>query len=93
VLPRATLAQSHLLAEHGHVIRPQPTSEGIVTVEVEWHKGALRMERCDHEGTTEPLGGLRSVSRCTECNKTWPSSFGAGAPTLRIVDTTTGSDS
>jgi hypothetical protein len=51
------------------------------------------MERCDHEGTTEPLGGLRSVSRCSECNKTWPTNFGAGAPTFRIVDTTASSDS
>jgi hypothetical protein len=43
------------------------------------------MEWCDHEGTTEPLGGLTSVSTCTACGATWPTRFGAGAETVRIV--------
>jgi hypothetical protein len=43
------------------------------------------MERCHHERTTEPLGRLDSVSVRTECGKTWPTRFGASAPTVRIV--------
>jgi hypothetical protein len=46
---------------------------------------ARRVESCDHAGTTEPLNGLVSISTCTECGKTWPARFGAGAPTVRIV--------
>jgi hypothetical protein len=45
-----------------------------------------RMESCDHAGTTEPLNGLVSISSCSCCGKTWPARFGAGAPTVRIVD-------
>ena len=37
-----------------------------------------------HDGTTEPLNGLASVSVCTACD-TWPTSFGRGAATVRIV--------
>jgi hypothetical protein len=44
-----------------------------------------RIERCDHDGTTEPLNGLASVSTCTACGATWPTRFGAGAATVRIV--------
>jgi hypothetical protein len=44
-----------------------------------------RMERCDHEGTTELLSGTSSISHCTACGKNWPARFGAGAPTVRIV--------
>jgi len=44
-----------------------------------------RVERCDHDGTTQPLNGLASISNCTACGKTWPSRFGAGAATVRIV--------
>jgi hypothetical protein len=56
-----------------------------VTVHVEWETAEQRMERCDHEGTTEPLSGLGSISSCSVCGKTWPARFGAGAPTVRIV--------
>jgi hypothetical protein len=28
---------------------------------------------------------LASVSVCSACGQTWPSRFGAGAPTVRIV--------
>ena len=51
-------------------------------MQVEWETDLRRMERCDHEGTTEPLKGLASVSAC---GKTWPALFGAGAPTTRVV--------
>jgi len=44
------------------------------------------MERCDHQGTTEPLDGLSSVSVCSYCGKVWSSRFGAGAATVRLVD-------
>jgi hypothetical protein len=44
-----------------------------VAVTVEWESEERRMERCDHEGTTEALAG-GSISRCMECGKTWPSS-------------------
>jgi hypothetical protein len=56
-----------------------------VTVIVQWETAGSRMQRCDHDGTTEPLDGLESVSSCSDCGKTWPSSFGAGTPTVRIV--------
>jgi hypothetical protein len=56
-----------------------------MTVTVEWQKDGQRMERCDHDGTTEPLNGLASISSCTACGKTWPARFGAGAATVRIV--------
>jgi hypothetical protein len=56
-----------------------------VTVTVEWETAEQRAERCDHDGTTEPLAGMSSISVCTACGKTWPTSFGAGAPTVRIV--------
>jgi hypothetical protein len=55
-----------------------------MAVTVEWESDEQRMERCDHEGTTEPLAG-GAVSVCVECGKTWPARFGAGAPTVRIV--------
>jgi hypothetical protein len=53
-------------------------------VTVEWETDEQRQERCDHEGTTEPLGG-GAISVCTECGKTWPARFGAGAATVRVV--------
>jgi hypothetical protein len=56
-----------------------------MTVHVEWETDGQRMERCDHEGTTESLDGLESVASCGECGKTWPARFGAGVPTVRIV--------
>jgi hypothetical protein len=43
-----------------------------VTVTVEWETDEQRMERCDHDGTTEPLGGMTTVSVCVERGKTWP---------------------
>jgi hypothetical protein len=55
-----------------------------VTVRVEWETDEQRLERCEYEGTTEPLGG-EAISVCTACGKTWPTRFGAGAPTVRIV--------
>ena len=57
-----------------------------MTVTVEWETATQRMERCDHEGATEPLDGSKAISVCTECGKTWPSRFGAGAATVRIVE-------
>jgi hypothetical protein len=56
-----------------------------MTFHVEPETETERIERCDHEGTTEPLGGLASVSVCTACNATWPTRFGVGAETVRIV--------
>jgi hypothetical protein len=52
---------------------------------LESETGAQRIERCDHDGTTEPLNGLTSVSVCTACRQTWPTHFGVGAPTVRVV--------
>jgi hypothetical protein len=52
---------------------------------LESETGTQRIERCEHEGTTEPLNGLASVSTCTACGKTWPTRFGAGAATVRVV--------
>jgi hypothetical protein len=45
-----------------------------------------RTETCDHEGTTEPLDGMTSISACSVCGKSWPTRFGVGAPTVRIVE-------
>jgi hypothetical protein len=53
---------------------------------VESETEAQRTESCDHSGTTQPLNDLTSILTCTECGKTWPSRFGAGAPTVRIVE-------
>ena len=50
-----------------------------MAVTVEWETDDQRMETCDHDGTTEPLGGMTSVSVCTACGKTWPARLGAGA--------------
>lgn len=57
-----------------------------MTIEVEWETDGQRMERCDHEGTTESLDGSSSISHCSVCGKSWPTKFGVGAPTVRIVD-------
>jgi hypothetical protein len=56
-----------------------------MTIQIEWETDDARMERCDHEGTTEPLDGSDSISHCAQCGKTWPTKFGAGAETVRIV--------
>jgi hypothetical protein len=56
-----------------------------VTVHIEWETEEQRMERCDHEETTELLDGLPSVSTCTECGKTWPTRF-PGAAKVRLVE-------
>jgi hypothetical protein len=56
-----------------------------MTIHIQRETDEQRIERCDHEGTTEPLNGLDSVSTCTACGKTWPTRFGAGAATVRIV--------
>jgi hypothetical protein len=64
--------------------RPAPERR-TVTVRVEWEAGERRMERCDHEGTSEPAEGMRSISACLVCGKTWPARLGAGARTVRIV--------
>ena len=58
-----------------------------MTIQIEWERDGQRMERCDHEGTTEPLDGSDSISHCTECGKSWPTKFGTGAATVRIVET------
>jgi hypothetical protein len=34
---------------------------------------------------SETVGRLVSVSVCTACNTTWPTRFGVGAETVRIV--------
>jgi hypothetical protein len=56
-----------------------------VTIHVESETDEQRIERCDHEGTTEPLNGVTSISTCTACGKTWPSRFGAGSETVRLL--------
>jgi hypothetical protein len=56
-----------------------------MTLTAIWETEAERMESCDHAGTTEPLEDSEAISTCTECRKTWPPKFGAGAATLRIV--------
>jgi len=58
-----------------------------LTIHIERETDTNRIERWDHEGTTEPLNGLTTVPVCTECGKTCPTRFGAGAPTTRIVST------
>jgi hypothetical protein len=52
---------------------------------LESETGAQWIERCDSDGTTEPLNGLASVSTCTACGTTWPTRFGVGAATVRIL--------
>jgi hypothetical protein len=56
-----------------------------LTIHIENETPTERIERCDHEGTTEPLGGLSSLSTCTECGHVWPSRFGAAGPVTRFV--------
>jgi hypothetical protein len=56
-----------------------------LTIHIERETETERIERRDHDGTTEPLGGLTSVPVCTACGKTWPTPFGRGAETVRIV--------
>lgn len=56
-----------------------------MTVTVEWETDEQRHERCDHIGMTEPLDGSAALSVCTECSKTWPAKFGAGAATVRVI--------
>jgi hypothetical protein len=56
-----------------------------LTIHIERETETERIERCDRDGTTEPLNGLASVSVCSACGKTWPTRFGAGAETVRIV--------
>jgi hypothetical protein len=51
---------------------------------VESETDGQRVERCDHDGTTEAIAG-GTISACSECGKTWPTRFDAGAPTVRIV--------
>jgi hypothetical protein len=55
-----------------------------LTIHIERETDTERIECCDHDGTTEPLNGLASVSVCTACGTTWPTRFG-GAATVRIV--------
>ena len=52
---------------------------------VEWETRERRMERCDHQGTTERVERMPTISACSACGKTWLARFGAGAPTVRIV--------
>jgi hypothetical protein len=56
-----------------------------MTIHVERETDDHRIESCDHAGTTEPLAGLASFSTCSACGKTWPTRFGKGAPTTRVV--------
>lgn len=57
-----------------------------MTINVDRETDTQRIGRCDHDGTTELLDGLTPISHCAACGKTWPSRFGAGAPTMCIVD-------
>jgi hypothetical protein len=41
-----------------------------LTIRIESDTDVQQIERCDHDGTTEPLGGLASGSVCTACGKT-----------------------
>jgi hypothetical protein len=52
---------------------------------VAWETDTERLVRCDHEGTTEALDGSEAISVCSECGKTWPTRFGAGVTTVRVV--------
>jgi hypothetical protein len=74
--------------------RPSGPTEGgaDVTIHIESETDEHRIERCDHEGTTEPLGGLTSVSVCSECGATWPTRFGIGAATACVVSKSHGAD-
>ena len=56
-----------------------------MTIHIESETQTEWVERCDHEGTTEPLGGLAAASSCTACGRMWPTRFGAVGPTTRIV--------
>ena len=56
-----------------------------MTVHIEWETAEERMERCDHDGTSAPLEDAPSVTACSACGKTWPTRFGAGAATVRLV--------
>jgi hypothetical protein len=56
-----------------------------VALTVIWETEAVRMESCDHAGTTVGLDGSEAISHCTECGKSWPAKFGAGAATVQIV--------
>jgi hypothetical protein len=58
-----------------------------MTIHIDSETDEQQVERCDDEGTTEPLGGMSSVSVCTSCGETWPTPFGPGAPTVRLVAT------
>jgi len=51
-----------------------------VTVRVEWETQAARLERSDHEGTTEPLDGSMSVWVCAACGKTDSPSVAVRSP-------------
>jgi hypothetical protein len=74
------------LTECSRAFGPSPRRRaGAVAIEIEWESDAQRMERCDHEGTTELLSGMASISHCTACGKNWAARFGAGAPTVPIV--------
>ena len=53
---------------------------------VESETPTQRIESCDHSETTEQLDGLASLSACSVCGKTWPTRFGKGAATTRIVE-------
>jgi hypothetical protein len=59
--------------------------EERVSLTVIWETEAERMESCDHESTTEPLEDSAAISICTECGKTWPTKFGPGVATVRVV--------
>jgi hypothetical protein len=67
------------------VLPSGPGEENVAPWTVESETEDVRMESCDHGGTTEPLAGTKKISTCTACGKTWPARFGAGAPTVRIV--------
>jgi hypothetical protein len=56
-----------------------------MTIHIESETDTERIERCDHEGTMEPLAGLSTVSVCSACGKIWPTRFGKGAETVWIV--------
>jgi hypothetical protein len=49
-----------------------------MTIHIESETDTERIERCDHEGATEPLAGLSTVSVCSACGEIWPTRFGKG---------------
>jgi hypothetical protein len=61
-----TAAGDREVPRHELAIRPYEVR--LLTIHIEFETDAHPIECCDHEGTTEPLGGLNSVAVCTACD-------------------------